>query len=246
MTTTSVPAQSLPLEPVNAVVPPTLLQFDPREAPFVDGSDGLPAVSPAQLTAQALRARFATPPEWMPELRREPRMVDRAPAQAAVLVPIVQRPQGATVLLTERTTHLSNHSGQVAFPGGRVDPEDANIAAAALREAWEEVGLSAQFIEVLGSLPTYTTVTSFIVTPVVALVQPDFELTINPYEVAQAFEVPLAWLMDPANHRRHAVSATDGRKREWYSMPYQDGPDERFVWGATAGMLRNFYRFLAA
>lgn len=222
------------------------MQIDPREAPFVDGSDGLPAVTAAELAAPALRRRFATPPAWTPELRREPRMTDRVPAQAAVLVPIVQRPQGATVLLTERTAHLSNHSGQVAFPGGRLDPEDANLAAAALREAWEEVGLSAQYIEVLGSLPTYTTVTSFIVTPVVALVQPDFELTLNPFEVAQAFEVPLAWLMNPANHRRHAFSANDGSKRQWYSMPYQDGPDERFVWGATAGMLRNLYRFLAA
>jgi len=154
--------------------------------------------------------------------------------------------QGAAVLLTERTSNLSTHSGQVAFPGGRVDPEDANIAAAALREAWEEVGLSAQYIEVLGNLPTYTTVTSFIVTPVVALVQPDFELTINPYEVAEAFEVPLAWLMDPANHRHHTVPAPDGTRRQWYSMPYQDGADERFVWGATAGMLRNLYRFLSA
>ena len=170
----------------------------------------------------------------------------REPAQAAVLVPIVQGPQGPTVLLTERTANLSTHSGQVAFPGGRVDPEDANIAAAALREAWEEVGLSASYIEVLGSLPTYTTVTSFIVTPVVSLVEPGFELTINPYEVAQAFEVPLGWLMDPANHRRHAVPAGDGTQRHWYSMPYQDGSEERFVWGATAGMLRNLYRFLSA
>ena len=238
--------QPAPVDPVNAVVPPTLLPIDPRKAPAVGGGDGLPAVAAAQLTAQALRTRFAAPPAWTPELRREPRMTDRAPAQAAVLVPIVQRPQGATVLLTERTTHLSTHSGQVAFPGGRVDPEDANIATAALREAWEEVGLSARYIEVLGSLPTYTTVTSFIVTPVVALVRPDFELTINPYEVALAFEVPLAWLMDPANHRRHIVPAPDGTQREWYSMPYQDGTDERFVWGATAGMLRNLYRFLSA
>jgi 8-oxo-dGTP pyrophosphatase MutT (NUDIX family) len=238
--------QFAPVEPVNAVVPPTLLPFDPREAPVVGGPDGLPAVASTQLTTEALRRRFAAPPEWTPELRREPRLTDRTPAQAAVLVPIVQRPQGATVLLTERTAHLSNHSGQVAFPGGRVDPEDANIAAAALREAWEEVGLSAQYIEVLGSLPTYTTITSFIVTPVVALVKPGFELTINPYEVALAFEVPLAWLMDPANHRRHTVPAPDGTRREWYSMPYQDGTEERFVWGATAGMLRNLYRFLSA
>lgn len=238
--------QSTVIEPINAVVPPALLSFDPREAPVVAIDHALPAVDPNRLTVPALRARFATPPVWTPEFRREPRMVDRAPAEAAVLVPIVLRGDVPTVLLTERATNLSNHSGQVAFPGGRVDPDDANITAAALREAWEEVGLSASYIEVLGSLPTYTTVTSFIVTPVVALVRPGFELAINPYEVADAFEVPLAWLMDPANHRRHAMTGADGGAREWYSMPYQDGPDERFVWGATAGMLRNLYRFLIA
>jgi 8-oxo-dGTP pyrophosphatase MutT (NUDIX family) len=241
------------IEAVNAVVAPTALplSFDPRQVPVASTDAGLPAVAAEQLSAAALRQRFASPPAWTPELRRDPRLADRslavrAPAQAAVLVPIVQRAQGPAVLLTERTAHLSTHSGQVAFPGGRVDPEDANIVAAALREAWEEVGLSAQFIEVLGSLPTYTTVSSFIVTPVVALVQPDFELTINPYEVAEAFEVPLAYLMNPANHRRHVTSLGDRGSREWFSMPYQDGPHERFIWGATAGMLRNLYRFLSA
>ncbi|OUM03554.1 CoA pyrophosphatase [Variovorax sp. JS1663] len=232
-------------ETVNAVLPAVPPSFDPRQVPVVGVDSALPAVPVAHLDAQALRARFATPPTWTPELRREPRMFDRAPARAAVLVPIVMREE-PTVLLTERTANLSTHSGQVAFPGGRVDPEDANIPAAALREAWEEVGLSAEYIEVLGSLPTYTTVTSFIVTPVVSLVQPGFELNINPYEVAEAFEVPLAYLMDPANHRRHAVVDGEKRSREWFSMPYQDGPHERYVWGATAGMLRNLYRFLSA
>jgi len=234
-----------PVETINAVLPVALRSFDPREVPVTFVDSHMPAVSPERLSAHGLRDRFAAPPEWAPELRREPQMTDRAPAQAAVLVPVVMRDK-PTVLLTERSAQLTNHSGQVAFPGGRVDPEDANIAAAALREAWEEVGLSAEYIEVLGSLPTYTTITSFVVTPVVALVRPDFQLTINPYEVAEAFEVPFAFLMDPANHRHHTMVGDDLKSREWISMPYQDGSQERFVWGATAGMLRNLYRFLSA
>lgn len=233
------------VDTVNAFLPSALRSFDPRAVPVLGVDDALPAVALGRFDAHALRARFAMPPAWAPELRREPQMTNREPAEAAVLVPIVMR-EVPTVLLTERTAHLSTHSGQVAFPGGRVDSDDANIAAAALREAWEEVGLSAEYIEVLGSLPTYTTVTSFIVTPVVALVRPDFELTINPYEVATAFEVPLAYLMNPANHRRHVTVGADLDRREWFSMPYQDGPHERYVWGATAGMLRNLYRFLSA
>lgn len=232
-----------PIEPINAV---SLAAFEPRDVPVIRVDSDLPAVAADQLTALALRARFARPPVWEPELRREPRMGNRAPAQAAVLVPIVMREKEPMVLLTERASQMTTHSGQVAFPGGRLDPEDANIAAAALREAWEEVGLSADYIEVLGSLPTYTTVTSFIVTPVIALVQPGFHLTLSPSEVADAFEVPLSHLMNPANHRRHAMVGEGLNARQWFSMPYQDGARERFVWGATAGMLRNLYRFLIA
>ncbi|WP_296307982.1 CoA pyrophosphatase [Pseudomonas sp.] len=238
-------AMSIPpsaIEPINAVSP---VAIDPRSVPVIGVDDDLPAVPSSQLTVAALRARFANPPNWIPELRREPAIGDRAPAQAAVLVPIVQRAQ-PMVLLTERATRMSTHSGQVAFPGGRVDPGDTNIAAAALREAWEEVGLSAEFVEVLGALPTYTTVTSFIVTPVIAIVQPGFELRLSPHEVADAFEIPLAYLMNPAHHHRHRMVGEGGEARQWFSMPYQDGAHERFVWGATAGMLRNLYRFLSA
>ncbi|MGJ7542612.1 CoA pyrophosphatase [Variovorax sp. LT1R16] len=243
MTSRSAALEALaPIEPINAV---SLASFEPRDVPVIRVDGDLPAVAADQLTALALRARFARPPVWAPELRREPRMGNRTPAQAAVLVPIVMRDE-PMVLLTERASQMTTHSGQVAFPGGRVDPEDANIAAAALREAWEEVGLSADYIEVLGSLPTYTTVTSFIVTPVIALVQPGFRLTLSPSEVADAFEVPLSHLMNPANHRRHEMVGEGLNARQWFSMPYQDGAQERFVWGATAGMLRNLYRFLVA
>lgn len=228
--------------------------FDPRQTPVVGVDAHLPAVPPEHLTAQALRQRFAAPPHWQPELRREPRFADRAPAAAAVLVALVERPQGLSVLLTERTQHLSTHSGQVAFPGGKVDAEDADATAAALREAWEEVGLAPQFVQVIGQLPVYITGTQFLVTPVVALVQPGFVLHPNPDEVACAFEVPLAFLMNPAHHRRHRLDV-GGQAREWFSMPYlaqadaaagEQPPVERFIWGATAGMLRNFYRFLSA
>jgi 8-oxo-dGTP pyrophosphatase MutT (NUDIX family) len=239
----------------------SLPDFDPRRV-TVAGVDGhLPPVAPERLTPAALRQRFAEPPPWQPELRREPRFADRAPAAAAVLVPLVQRPDGLTVLLTERTAHLSTHSGQVAFPGGKVDAEDADATAAALREAEEEVALPRGFVDVLGQLPVYVTGTQFIVTPVVALVRPGFVLRPNPGEVAHAFEVPLAFLMNPAHHRRHRFE-WDGQVREWFSMPYleparaepaagESPPEpasavERFIWGATAGMLRNFYRFLSA
>ena len=222
--------------------------FDPRKVPIVGADEAvLPAVPIERLRPEALRARFAQPPLWQPELVQERKFLpDRLPARAAVLIPIVLRgPNAPTVLLTERTAHLSTHSGQVAFPGGKTDPTDADAVATALREAHEEVGLDARFVEVIGSLPEYITGSSFIITPVVALVDPAYELRANPFEVAAAFEVPLAFLMDPAQHRRHAFE-WEGFRREWYSMPWQDGAHERFVWGATAAMLRNLYRFLSA
>lgn len=219
--------------------------FDPREVPVLAvGSVGLQAAPAERLTPQGLRGLFADPPVWTPELIKERRFTDRAPAAAAVLLPLVMR-ESLSLLLTTRTAHLSTHSGQIAFPGGKVDAEDADATAAALREAQEEIGLPPSYVEVLGSLPQYVTGTQFFITPVVALVRPGFVLQPNPHEVDDVFEVPLAFLMDPANHRRHGLE-WDGVVREWYSMPYQDGDRERFIWGATAGMLRNLYRFLTA
>lgn len=218
--------------------------LDPRAVPVASTDAHLPHVPQGQLTASALRSRFAQPPVWEPEIWHERKFGERLPAEAAVLLPIVLREQ-PTLLLTQRTAHLSTHSGQVALPGGRVDEEDADAVAAALREAHEEVGLLPEYVEVLGTLPVYTTGTAFRVTPVVALVQPGFVLQPNPHEVADAFEVPLAFLMNPAHHRRH-VAEWEGARREWFSMPYDDAGHERYIWGATAGMLRNFYRMLIA
>ena len=222
--------------------------FDPRQVPISGRDSHLPAVARLAQTEQALRQRFAKPPVWQPELRGEPAFVERPVAEAAVLLPLVQRAGGLTVLLTQRSAQLSSHSGQVAFPGGRTDPEDRDAIATALREAWEEVGLAPQRAQVLGSLPVYTTGSAFNVPPVVALVPPQ-PLKPNPQEVAQVFEVPLAFILDPANHQRHRMF-WQGREREWFAMPYKDPHDplgaEHFIWGATAGMLRNFYRFMAA
>lgn len=158
------------------------------------------------------------------------------PRQAAVLVPIVAREPELTVLLTLRTANLRSHSGQVAFPGGSIDESDESAVAAALREAEEETGLVRSFVEPLGFLDGYLTGTQFHVVPVVALVKPGFALQPEPKEVADVFEVPLRFLMTAANHERHARE-WQGRLRHYYAMPYQG----RYIWGATAGMIKNLY-----
>jgi 8-oxo-dGTP pyrophosphatase MutT (NUDIX family) len=220
---------------------------DPQAFPVVGVDAHLPPVAEERLTPQALRERFIRPPAWEPEVLAERRLFARTPAHASVLVPLVQRPQGLTVLLTQRTEHLSDHPGQISFPGGRCEPADRDPADTALREAEEEVGLARRHVEVIGQLPLYKTVTAFLVTPVVALVQTPFELRVDPSEVAEVFEVPLAFLMCPAHHQRHAVEF-EGERREFFSMPWQPPGRNKpyFIWGATAAMLRNFYRFLAA
>ena len=226
--------------PPNVPVP----AIDPRQVPVSQVDTHLPAVPAANLLPQALRQRFLAPPLWHPELVAEKKFMDRAPMHASVLIAIVLRNE-PTVLLTQRTSHLSTHAGQIAFPGGKLDDTDVDAAAAARREAFEEVGLAPDSMEVLGQLPLYTTGSAFMVTPVVALVRPGFTLHPNAHEVSDVFEVPLGFLMNPANHHHHQV-LWQGVQREWLSMPYSDGAHERFIWGATAGMLRNFYRFLTA
>lgn len=223
-----------------------LPQFDPRVVPVVPALLGerlLPA-RPERLSAEGVRHLFAAPPAWAPELVRESQFGEREPVRAAVLLPLVMR-ERLTLLLTQRSLHLPSHAGQIALPGGKLDASDADAVAAALRETHEEIGIEPGRIEVLGTMPDYVTGTAFVITPVVGLLAPGFELRPNPGEVDEVFEVPLDFLMDPANHRRHAWD-WEGSVREWYSMPYDDAGQERFIWGATAGILRNFYRLLIA
>jgi 8-oxo-dGTP pyrophosphatase MutT (NUDIX family) len=173
------------------------------------------------------------------DLDRDPRAWEQAGVTAsrpaAVLVPIVDRPE-PTVLLTMRTSDLPSHGGQVAFPGGKIDPTDPSPLAAALREADEEIGLPAALIEPIGYLDLYLTFTGFRILPVLARVIPNYELTVNASEVADAFEVPLAFVMDTANHARKSRD-WKGVTRHYYEMPYQ----QRYIWGVTAGILRNLY-----
>lgn len=223
------------------------LILHPETVPVIGVDDHLPALAAERLTPEALRQRFADGSrDWEHEITGDGGLfTSRSPAQAAVLVALVMRDEGLQVLLTQRTAHLRSHAGQISFPGGGAEPEDGSPEATALRETAEEIGLAREHIEILGRLPEYVTVTAFHVTPVVALVAPPFALKLDDFEVAEAFEVPLSFLMDPAHHRRHRFEfERDGepQARTFLSMPHGG----HFIWGATAAMLRNLYRFLAA
>ena len=159
--------------------------------------------------------------------------------EAAVLVPLIDRPDGLTVLLTHRTTHLANHAGQVSFPGGRVDLADGDVEETALRETQEETGLDRSHVRIIGRLDIYITRTGFAVTPVVGVVTPPFELAPDPFEVAEVFEVPLSFLLDSNNHQV-CSREFEGTVRYFYAMPY----GRHYIWGATAGILMNLYEFL--
>jgi 8-oxo-dGTP pyrophosphatase MutT (NUDIX family) len=184
-------------------------------------------------TAAALRARgdhdlnAGTPPP--PE---------KTLTAAAVLVPLIDRGH-LTVLLTQRTAHLDAHAGQISFPGGRVEPEDLDHVEAALRETEEEVGIPRAQVKVIGRLDDYITGTGFRVAPVVGVVSTPFEVKADPFEVAEVFEVPLAFVLDPANHEQHS-RIVNGIERRYYVLPYEG----RYIWGATAGMLINLYEVL--
>lgn len=162
-------------------------------------------------------------------------VAQQAPRAAAVLIPVVDRSE-PTVLLTQRTEHLPSHAGQIAFPGGKIDETDASPLDAALREAEEEIGLAPDHVRLLGYLDVYETTSGFAIVPVIGLVTPPFALAPNPEEVADVFEVPLAFLMDARNHEQH-VREWQGRQRRYYAMPWRD----RYIWGVTAGILHNLH-----
>jgi 8-oxo-dGTP pyrophosphatase MutT (NUDIX family) len=184
----------------------------------------------ANCTGEAGPSDFDLNPELVPELARHP-----APRPAAVLVPIVGHAE-LTVLLTQRTDHLPSHAGQISFPGGKMEKGDSDPVATALREAQEEIGLDPRFVEPLGFLDAYRTGTGYRIVPVVAIVHEGYKLTLDANEVADAFEVPLAFLMDAQNHATH-VRSWRGAERRFYAMPFE----QRYIWGATAGIMKNMH-----
>lgn len=219
------------------------LKFDPQILPSEPINQ--PRVVPSEfLTEDALRSRFKKNLPWTPEKTDEHQLTERTIFRpAAVLIPLVIKDDGLHLLLTQRAAHLHDHPGQISFPGGRVEESDKNSVETALRETFEEIGLHRAHIDVIGSLPQYRTATGYDVTPVVSLVNPGFALEIDSFEVASTFEVPLAFLMNEANHQLRKVELPNNAgKRTFYAMPYES----HFIWGATAGMLRNLFHFLKA
>ena len=226
--------------------------FDPTIVPIVGRDTHLPKVADHLFSVEGLRTRFLEDRLWDVEVTDENRAARSAegamragrgdqPTPASVLIPVIAHQAALNILLTQRTSHLYDHPGQISFPGGRADPDDQSPEHTALREAEEEIGLPAHRVEILGCLPHYLTITGYQVTPVVGLVTPGHQYQADPFEVAEIFEVPMSFLMNPHHHEHRMWQSPEGARR-FYAMPYEN----KFIWGATAGMLRNLYHFLRA
>jgi len=219
------------------------MKFDPRQLKLHSiGNE--PALALERLDPEWIRNRFSADRDWVPEAHTETRFFQvKEFKSSAVLLPLLVRDGELRLLLTQRTDHLNAHAGQISFPGGRVDAEDVSVIATALRETEEEVGIPSELIEVIGELPAYFTGTGYKITPIVAILSPDFTVNANPSEVAKTFEVPMQFLMNGAHHQRREYQMPDQQGRPlFYAMEYRD----YFIWGATAGIIRNLYHLLRA
>ena len=220
--------------------------FDPQIQPVLPCTP-LPALPPECLQLDYIRQAFQQPVDWQVEPLFAQAFalsgdVYAQARQAAVLMPLVQRASGLQVLFTRRAAHLHHHAGQISFPGGRIESFDHGPVAAALRETHEEIGVDAQFVQVIGTQPTLLTTTRFLMTPVIGELLPGFQVRADAAEVAEVFEVPLAVLLDPAHHVLHRMESSLGHGRCYFAIPWKS----HFIWGATAILIRNFYHFLAA
>lgn len=234
---------SKPTQRPGRVVRPS---FDPSKQPIVS-SPVLQALAPASLQLDFICSTFLRPVHWQVEPLFAKSFLDPKSHRdnvvpAAVFMPLVQRPTGVHVLFTRRALHLYDHAGQICFPGGRIEPADADEVAAAIRETHEEIGVSPEYIHPIGVQPGFVTTTGFTMTPVIGELRPGFTVTPDKSEVAEVFEVPLSVLMDTAQHHLHRTHLGDGNDRYYFSITWQS----YFIWGATAALIRNFYHYLAA
>jgi 8-oxo-dGTP pyrophosphatase MutT (NUDIX family) len=221
--------------------------FDPQTQPIVPTCQSLPPLAAAAMQLDFICSAFNRAVEWNVEpvfqgAFHVESLHLKDIIEAAVFFPLVQRSSGLHVIFTRRASHLYDHAGQISFPGGRIEPTDLDAVAAALRETQEEIGVDPKFVQVIGTQPCFLTSTRFTMKPIIGFVRPGFTIEPDRTEVAEVFEVPLSFLMDPGNHHLHKANLPDGGHRYYFSVSW--GP--YFIWGATAALIRNFYHYLAA